>query len=235
MFLPESEKFLKAVVSRVKFSPDREDIRKELENHIFDKTNCYIEKGYDFNSAEALVLSDMGDPKELGRLLNKQHNPVIGWLWVFSKIALGILIVWNLYFVGVLTLMPVFWHNPADDIPKSNIVLSLKVNKTVYMDDTLLKFSKVILDKDQNLSIVYQYRNQWFLPLSWTLGTIGTIRDNMGNTYFTGHGIESGGLITKGLITVEKFKPAADMLIISYEGYNRNYRVEIPLKEAAEK
>lgn len=66
--------------------------------------------------------------------------------------------------------------------------------------------------------------------MGWSFGSIGTIKDNLGNEYFDGSGSSSGGIITKGVRTVSNFSSEADILIIEYDLYNRYYKVEIPLK-----
>lgn len=225
------DEFLSSVVKHIKFFPDRAKIKIELENHIFDKMNHYIEKGHDAKAAEKLAIAHMGEAGEIGKLLNKQHNPVIGWLCFLTSMVLPIVIAYNVFLAGLFTLLPLSWNNPIDDIPKDRIVYSIKVNKSVQIDDRIITFSKVVLEKNRNLSISYEYHNKWFTNSGWSLGNIGEIKDNLGNTYFIGHGSSSRGFITKGFKSVENFNMAADMLIINYDSYNRKYRVEIPLKE----
>ncbi|MEM5818034.1 MAG: permease prefix domain 1-containing protein [Desulfitobacterium hafniense] len=78
---PELDNFLRNVLSHVKFSFDRKAICSELESHLWDRIEDYLEQGYDEATAERLAVEGMGDPKEIGIELNKQHNPIIGWLW----------------------------------------------------------------------------------------------------------------------------------------------------------
>lgn len=60
---------------------EREDIRRELEEHIEDRMEYYLEKGWDEAPAEARCLEAMGDPAEIGRELAKQYRGR-GWLWL---------------------------------------------------------------------------------------------------------------------------------------------------------
>lgn len=227
----DSDEFLSSVIKHIKFFPDRTKIKNELENHIFDKMNHYIEKGHDAETAEKLAVAHMGEAKEIGKLLNKQHNPVIGWLCFLTSMVLPIAIAYNVFLAGLFILLPLFWNNPIDDIPEARIAYSIKVNKSVQMDDRIITFSKVVLEKNRNLSISYEYHNKWFTNSGWSLGSIGELKDNLGNTYFTGNSSTSSGFISKGFRSVKDFNPAADTLIINYDSYNRKYRVEIPLKE----
>lgn len=46
MNLPRTEEFLEEVVSHVRFKFDRSEIKSELEGHILDKIDYYLEEGY---------------------------------------------------------------------------------------------------------------------------------------------------------------------------------------------
>ena len=81
MNLLKSDKFINEVISYIKFPFDREDIRKELEDHILDKMEYYDSRGIDKVTAEELTLRDMGNPKEIGIALNREHNFVLGWIY----------------------------------------------------------------------------------------------------------------------------------------------------------
>lgn len=59
---------------------EREEVRRELEEHMEDRTEALLETGLDPESAEAQSVAAMGDPLEIGRALNRQYSP--GWLWL---------------------------------------------------------------------------------------------------------------------------------------------------------
>lgn len=58
---------------------ERAAIQTELEGHIQDHMEGLMELGYEPELAEEWTLVAMGDPKEVGRELNKQYT---GWGWV---------------------------------------------------------------------------------------------------------------------------------------------------------
>lgn len=229
MPLLNREKFLEEVISQVKFKHDRYEIKKELEVHILDKTEYYIEQGYLKDKAEELSINDMGDAKEIGRELNKQHNPLIGWIWYMSNILLVITIVISSLLVGI-NFITLFSRNLINDFPKSEIVYKIDVDKKVKIDDRVIHFTNVIYDKNGDISIFYKDYNTKLLVTGWSLGTIGEISDNLGNVYFAGGGQSTGGIITKSQHIVKDFSKDADTLIINYDLYNRKFKVEIPLK-----
>ena len=231
MHLPKSERFLEEIMSYIKFPFDKDIIKKEIYSHMIDKVEYYIGMGYDNELAEQQAIADMGDAKEIGKALNKQHNPIIGWLWKISNVLVIMCILFNLFFVGLPIILTLFWDNPVNDIQKSDIVYSIAVNKTVQIDDQVITFTNVTYEKNKKLSIIYECYDKGLWRSGWSLGNIGIITDNLGNKYFDGSSSSSNGIISKNVRTISNFNNAANTLIISYDSYNRKYKVEIPLKE----
>ena len=56
-------------------------IRAELDGHIEDHMEGLLELGYDPELAEERTLSAMGDPKEVGRALDRQYP----YRWLIVK------------------------------------------------------------------------------------------------------------------------------------------------------
>lgn len=134
-----------------------------------------------------------------------------------------------LSFSGSL-LSTIFSSNPKNNIAKENIVYNIKANQRVKIDDRVIKFKNVIYEKDGNMNIVYEHYDTKLFGTTWSLGHIKTVKDNLGNEYSIDSGSNYGGIISKGVETVEDFSSEADTLIIEYDMYNRYYKVEIPLK-----
>jgi hypothetical protein len=226
----DKNEFLKEVLSHVKFPFDRDGIRAELESHITDRMDDYIDQGIASVTAERMVIDAMGDPAEIGIELNRQHKPWLGWLNIVTGILVGLLSVYMLLLVGPLLLMTFFSSDRIDTIPKSDIVYRINVDKRVTIDDTVIHFTDLIYEKNSEMNIFYEYYNKGFCLWSWSLGTIGDISDNLGNKYFEGGGGSSAGFRSKCIQTVDNFSPKAESLIIRYDHYNRRYRIEIPLR-----
>jgi len=226
----DKEEFLREVLSHIRFSLDREDIRYELESHILDKKDDYIAEGYDPKEAEQMAVADMGDPVEIGVELNKQHNPIIGWLWMITNAMVVLFVVWHIFVLGSQLLRLLFQENLLNDIPKENIVYQIDVDEKVKIDDTVIHFTHVVYEKNGDLNIFFKHYDTRLWGTGWSLAGIGTIEDNLGNEYFEGGSYASGGIISNCRRIVRNFSEEADMLIISYDYYNRKYRVEIPLK-----
>ena len=112
MSLHDKEKFLAEVLNQIKFKYDRYDIRMELESHIQDKTEYYSELGYDMDKAEEMSVNDMGDAKAIGKELNKEHNPFIGWIWRLTNVFLVLFIIVNIFatVIPFIASLGVFFH-----------------------------------------------------------------------------------------------------------------------------
>lgn len=60
---------------------ERENVRRELEEHVEDRMEALLEMGWDAELAEARCLEAMGDPAEIGREMARQYRGK-GWLWL---------------------------------------------------------------------------------------------------------------------------------------------------------
>lgn len=70
---------------------ERRSIRLEIDGHIEDHVEGLLELGYSPELAEERALAAMGDPKEVGRELNKQYT---GWGFVLlSRVAVLLTVV----------------------------------------------------------------------------------------------------------------------------------------------
>lgn len=230
MNMHNSDKFINEVISYIKFPFDREDIKKELQNHMQDRMEDFKSRGIDSITAEELTIKSMGDPKEIGLALNKEHNFILGWLYKITNGLVILFLVITVFSTGTSLLMTVFSRNPSNRIPKENIVYNIEVDEKVKIDDRVIKFKNIIYEKNGDLSIVYENYDSRLFGMGWSLGHIGIIKDNLGNEYFAGSGSSSGGIITRGVRTISNFPSNADTLIIEYDWYNRYYKVEVPLK-----
>ncbi len=226
----KKEKFLKEVLSYVKFFLDRDDIKTELESHILEKVDYYIEQGYEKEKAEELSINDMGDAKKIGIELNKQHNPILGWIWYITNVMVGITIIFSVFVIGPLLVEPLFKANLINNIEKSNIVYKMDIDEKVNVDVTVIHFKNIIYEKNGDLSFFYEYYDTKMWGYGYSIGLIREITDNLGNIYPYGPSEMQGGIKTKCMQTIKNFSREADTLIISYDNYNRKYKVEIPLQ-----
>ena len=69
----------------VRFWPDRDAVRKELEAHYLGHYLDLRRLEYPQELAEQRALTAMGDAQEVGRALDRAHKPWLGWLWMVSR------------------------------------------------------------------------------------------------------------------------------------------------------
>lgn len=168
----------------------------------------------------------MGEAKEIGIELNKQHNPFLGWFWKITNVMVILFIVLSIYSIGGDFVIHLF-NNHINGIPKSNIVYKIDVDEKVSMDDTIIHFTNIVYEQNGDMDIFYEYYDTKLWGNGWSFEPIGNVTDNLGNTYFSSLSQNRG---SKYSSTVRNFSREADTLIISYDSYNRNYKVEIPLQ-----
>ena len=74
--------WLDAATAKIRFRPDREAVRRELEAHMEDLREA---SGLEEDAA----LRVMGDPAEIAEELGRLHRPWLGYLWRISRFALA--------------------------------------------------------------------------------------------------------------------------------------------------
>lgn len=92
--------WLDTAVSGIRFDPDRDRVRKELEAHMEDKLAGLRRSFPDIPEEEAQerILAGMGDAEELKRSLAEVHKPWTGYLWRASQVLLCVMLVVLLLF-----------------------------------------------------------------------------------------------------------------------------------------
>lgn len=231
MPFPSKDSFIDQVLSYIKFKHDHKSIRSELNNHIEDSKEFYLENGYDLETATKLSINNMGSPEIIGSELNKQHNPVIGYIWYVTKRLAILLTIFTIVSSGPFILMLLFNKNPLHEFPKSQILYQLDMNEKVKLDDRVLSFTDVIYDIHGNIHVFYK---DYTMKLSLNYSPYRIydgVTDNLGNTYTTLSGVQKNGFISKNQLTIHDFSSNADTLIITYDHFDRYYQIVIPLKE----
>lgn len=115
--------WLTTAVQGIRFRPDREMVRAELNAHIEDKTADLRRIFPDLlpNEARQLALEQMGDPEEIGRELAKLHKPWLGWLWQTSRVLLfAVLCTLAISLVSNLRHNGLSWPERVADILEKN-------------------------------------------------------------------------------------------------------------------
>ncbi len=232
----EVRQFINKVVKRVHFIPDRYDIQLELTAHIEDSTLLLQEKeALSQEEAEKMAVEHMGDAEEIGVALNRQHNPLIGYLWYFSRIPIVLLCI-ILIFQSIPLLLLSGWtilfDHPIRDIPKESYVRHVKPNELIKLDTRRIRITDVIQTEDGSLHVLYSSYNLSFSGLhGWSFSGLGTFKDEDGETYFNGGGRGSAGIYSRARRSLDYFPFEKEKLIIEQDYAGRHFKVEIPLGE----
>lgn len=232
----EVREFINKVLKKVHFVPDRYDIQLELEAHIEDSILLLQEQnGLSPEVAEKVALERMGDAKEIGSALNREHNPLIGYLWYFSRIAIVLLcIILVLQSIPILLLSgwTILFEHPIRDIPKESYVRHVEPNELVKLDSRRIRITDVIQTNDGTLHVLYSHYNLSFsAPHGWSFSGLGNFEDEDGESYFGGSGRGTAGLYNRSRRSLENFPFDKDVLIVKYDYGGRSVRLEIPLGE----
>ncbi|WP_130862929.1 permease prefix domain 1-containing protein [Bacilliculturomica massiliensis] len=233
-----SDQFLSQVLSCVRFRYDHAVIRQELLDHIEDRKDNYMEEGVKDGEAEILAVSCMGDARELGEALNREHSPLLGWIWRISGWAASICV----FLAVVLTILPLGhmmlspFINSADNIPRDQIVYSQKMEERVQIDDRVIILRKVVFTQtDRNadtgtLHILWDNYEKRLHFSGWGF-TLSDCRftDQSGREYLFSGGYSSAGPLSRCSTELDGFPKGAETLYIDYDRYHRQFHIEIPL------
>lgn len=121
--------FLSKVCNEIKYKPARQSISEELELHIQELKENYIENGIDENEAEGKAISQMGEAEEIGKKLNKIHRPKLDWK-LLSLVA--ILLGFGLF---IASLKQTDFNNSYVGNTFLYIIIGVAIGIVVYFSD----------------------------------------------------------------------------------------------------
>ena len=82
------KEYLKSICEQIKYMPIREEISNEIEGHIIDLKQEYINDGIKEDEAEQKAIEQMGNAEEIGKKLNEIHRPRQDFKLMFITITL---------------------------------------------------------------------------------------------------------------------------------------------------
>lgn len=229
----EKDQWLAQMLQHVKFKYDHLEIRREYMEHMEDMYEFYVSRGMSADQAKSAVLADMGDPEDLGRVLNEIHHPLLGWVWRISKWAavfLAVVSVLHLLLLGI-HFMDLFKGWDQLRFPEAVIVYQTDIDERVSVDNVTLRFVSLEEYEDGTIRIYFTERFHLLdraLQKDFGMGA-GMITDENGtpDLYHTHH--HAGWFYKLCSITVHEFPEDAEKLILNYDRKGREFRLEIPL------
>lgn len=144
MFYLNIKEFLDTVCNEIKYKPANKPISEELECHINDIKDEYLCKGCTEKDAEEAAVKIMGNPKKIGKKLNKIHRPKLDWkILILIAILIGFRIIISLknYIEGIEFCELMGW--PCDDMSFlitqypliKSLIIGLVIGTIIYFFD----------------------------------------------------------------------------------------------------
>lgn len=90
--------YIKEVISNIKGNSTKIKIQYELNGHIDDRMEYYLDAGYDKEYAEQEAIKRMGSPAEVARDMQKLHNNTF---WVVLSIVFALFYIAGLVFANI--------------------------------------------------------------------------------------------------------------------------------------
>lgn len=89
------DQWLNTATKQISFAPDRSDVARELRDHLEDKAATLGEVFPQLaqQEVEGMALNQMGQAEELAPVLAKIHRPWLGYVWLATRIMVGMLLV----------------------------------------------------------------------------------------------------------------------------------------------
>lgn len=219
----KGQEYLDIVTKQVHYIFDREYIEAELKQHLEDSILDLMEEGFSHEEAEEQAVLQMGDPIETGKMLNKEHHPVIGYLYALSNV---LVITLGIYFI--LTIGIVMWGviENANPIVDRNCIASYPVNLEVTIPTHRVKIDNICLFEDGRYSLTSRsWKRFSYTRAGWSISVFEILNTE-------GERIEGGSGGSVGGITQQEsqgFKwPDNDIIVLEFKD---GQRYQLNLKE----
>ena len=178
------DRFCSRVCAHVRFSPDHAAITAELTAHLEDHAAALEARGFPSDVAVQQAVDAMGDPKEIGKELDKSHSPFLGWFQIWFRAA-----VWTLLLLSILTAAYSLLHSTSS--------LRLPSQAEAEWLQTHRSFPQVAGELDPQA--VYQGADYRF----------SVARDSAGHPYRPPAGLSAPGLLAQPLASAPQRRGAA--------------------------
>ena len=234
-----AQEFIAAVTRQVKFFPDRARIGRELMDHLDDSAADLQEfEGLSASEAYAQAVENMGDPKEIGRELNRAHNTVGNWTWFVSKVLCIVVCIFlgAPLVIGTVTSLGMSIYNMVD-YSKANVEFEAPVDTWVDVGETIkLGPKRVTIDwvaRLENDEVCVKYHSYRVGRAAWSISSPEVWVD--GDLHYTGSGASYGGIIRVGWVIRKGVDGGAHTLVIGWPEWKNAARstvqVELPARE----
>ena len=149
----KKKEFLSIVRKQIRYVFVRDAIEEELKQHLNDSMEVLIEEGLPWQEAEEEAVRQMGDPVEVGMLLNKEHKPLLGYLLAASRVILCLLIIYTAWPFAVATYSLIKTTRP---VSLKNSVETYEVNLELDLPTHRVKLDNLCLNESERYCISFR-------------------------------------------------------------------------------
>lgn len=217
------EEFLRNVRKQIHYIYDRNQIEEELSSHIQDSILELLEEGISLEEAEEIAVSQMGNPIELGKQLNKEHHPIIGYLYNISQYILFLLFFPALMMSAILISDVVKLSTPT---VVEGCVETYPINIKVELPTHDIKIDNICIMEDGTYFLTYRSYTDFFYSRAGWSSYHFNIESNDGEFLNNGSYNSSGFL---GNIGYKTFTYPEDDII--YLSFGNEETIVLDLKE----
>lgn len=180
------EEFLEKVRGQIKSKEAKCVVEQELQAHIQQRKQEYLEKGLSDAEAAQQVINQMGNPITLGKEMHRIHKPKIDWVLIGLFSLLLIFGIVPMYTMNVEYLEHAFINKAFYSVVSLCIVIGLmffdyrKIKhlwpwlfSIALLICILMGYSHYLVKGQMYLAIGIVNINQWFISLLFVLGLAG--------------------------------------------------------------
>ncbi len=225
--------YINEILSYVKYPFVHSAIKKEFSSHMDEKMDYYLEQGNNLDESSHLTIRDMGDAKEIGTALNKQHNPFWSWIHLVTNIIVIIFIM-----IALKTLVVFIDEKIIDDKQDRGITHGIvesgtnefEIDKEITFEHTKICFTKMTYNhQNKEVRVYYKsYGTNFDLFGGFSMGF--NIFDDKGKLYKPWTKSSNQKVVRNGVLIYYDFPEDSSTITISYDKFNREFQVEIPFK-----
>lgn len=237
----DRREWMRLVMREIHFAPDRKKIRQELLEHMEDRMEEYLEQE---TAAEARVLASMGDPVEVGRELNRQHKPWLGWLWLASWAVLAVTACLTLVLAGILGISSLADKPETMDLESTysarikhydqnynhtgDVYYNWQTDYAVELLDTEITFQNFVYDDYDGRLVVYVTSEG---PYAFGKNSI-SVEINGNAPTFSEHcegRNQDGQRVGLYIVTWERFDRDTRDITVSYSKFGEDFEFDVDL------
>lgn len=216
------QEYINQVRKEVHFVFDREAIENELQHHLEDSIWDLMEEGLSREEAEAQAVAQMGDPVEVGKQLNKEHHPMLGYLWMLSNVLLIIILSVALFCVGVGTWGALKMITPTK---VENATERYPVNMKLDIPTHRIKLDYIYIDDGGDAKLTYRAWTKYNYSRAGWSSDLFYLEDDRGEYLYTG-GMQATSFI--GCYGVREFEwPENEILKVRLKGTEEIVEIDL--------